>query len=90
MKRRVRKDFDPAKEYRVNVKGCTKEEKKTLQQAFFDAGFQWESSGDVYRHLDAAVYTNTMYDGQVTAYCMCGSIVARCNMTAKEFLEHVY
>lgn len=42
-KRKVRKDFDPSKEYRVDVSVCSKEEKKEVQQAFFDSGIVWEN-----------------------------------------------
>lgn len=41
MKRKVREDFNPAKEYSVDVEGCTVKEKEEVQQAFFDAGILW-------------------------------------------------
>ena len=89
-KRKVRKDFDPTKDYSVNVEGCSEDEKKEVQQAFFDAGFPWESSGRVYRYLDAVKYTNTEDGGKITEYCMYHKSTVGCNMTAKEFLDLVY
>ena len=90
MKRKVRTDFDPAKEYSVDVSKCTEEEKKEVQRAFFDAGFPRESSGKVYLYLDAAKYTNTEEGGKITEYCMYHISTNDCNMTAKEFLDLVY
>ena len=89
-KRKVRKDFDPAAEYTVDVLECTEAEKKEVQQAFFDAGFKWEIHGEVYKYTDAVQYTNTMYGGRVTANLMYGNSVEGGNMTAKEFLDLVY
>lgn len=89
MKRKVRTDFDPTKEYSVDVSGCTEEEKKEVQQAFFDAGFPWSSRGKTYQNLNAVKYTN-IAGGDITAYCLYGSTTEGCNMTAKEFLELVY
>lgn len=89
-KRKVRKYFDPAKEYSVDVSRCTVEEKKEVQQAFFDAGFPWEFRGESYEYTDAVVYTNVLPCGRVFPYLMCGSSTTRCNVTAKEFLELVY
>lgn len=89
-KRKVRKDFDPGKEYSVDVEDCTAEEKKEVQQAFFDAGFPWKLGGKEYRCLDAAQYSNTLVGRGVTAHLMYGCSTERCNMTAKEFLELVY
>lgn len=90
MTRKVRKDFDQAKQYSVDVSGCSKKEKKEVQRAFFDAGFPWGYGGDVYRHLDAAKYTNTEDGGKITEYCMYTRSAVGCNMTAKEFLDLVY
>lgn len=97
-KRKVREDFDATKEYSVNVSGCTVEEKKEVQQAFFDvgikwenhSGIKWENHSEVYRHMDAEKYTNTRTTtGYVTTYLMYGT-TKDCNMTAKEFLDLVY
>ena len=89
-KRKVRKDFDPSKEYRVDVSVCSKEEKKEVQQAFFDSGFVWESGGsNEYQHLHAMMYTNTAV-GVATNYCLFGTTTNGCNMTSKEFLDLVY
>lgn len=88
--RKVRKDFDPSKEYSVDVSGCTVEEKKEVQQAFFDAGFPWKLGGKEYRCLDAVQYSNALLGRGVTAHLMYGMTTAGCNMTAKEFLELVY
>lgn len=90
MKRKVREGFNPEKEYSVNVKGCTEEEKKEVQQAFFDVGIPWRCSGREYKHLDVVQYTNTTGYGGVAAHLMHGSTTNDCNMTAKEFLAHVY
>ena len=89
-KRKVRKDFDAGKEYSVNVEGCTEEEKKEVQQAFFDVGFPWKLGGKEYRCLDAVQYSNVLIGRGVTANLMYGYSTERCNMTAKEFLELVY
>ena len=90
MKRKVRRDFDTAREYSVDVLECTEAEKKEVQQAFFDAGFKWEIHGEAYKYTDAVQYTNTMYGGRVTANLMYGNSVEENNMTAKEFLDIVY
>jgi len=90
MKRKVRKDFDPAKEYSVNVLGCTEDEKKEVQKAFFDVDISWASLGKTYLNINAAKYTNIAAGGDITAYCLYGSTTEGCNMTAKEFLELVY
>lgn len=87
---KVRKDFDLSKEYSVNVEGCTEDEKKEVQQAFFDAGMPWEFYGRAYVFLWAVQYSNTMDDGEVTAYCMYGNTTEECNMTAEQFLNLVY
>lgn len=89
-KHKVRKNFDSYRAYSVDVSGCTKEEKKAVQQAFFDAGFPWESQGKRYQRLCAAMYTNMTGDGYPTNYCMFGANTGKCNMTAEEFLELVY
>lgn len=90
MKRKVRKDFDLSKEYSVNVSMCSEEEKKEVQQAFFDVGFPWVAGGHEYQHLDAAIYTNVSDNGDVTDQLMYNTDTKGCNMTAKEFLELVY
>lgn len=89
-KRKVRKDFDPAKQYSVDVEGCSEEEKKEVQQAFFDAGFRWKNNFKDFSHLNAVEYTNIGAGGDITAYCMYGSTTEDCNMSAQEFLERVY
>lgn len=89
-KRKVRKDFDPTKEYSVDVSNCTEDEKKKVQQAFFDAGFPWEVGGKKYRHLDAEQYTNTTGDGHVTKFCMYARTTEDCNMNPDEFFSYVY
>ena len=90
MKRNVRKDFDKAKQYSVDVSGCTKKEKEEVQQAFFDVGILWEYQGESYVYTDAVVYTNTEDGGRITAYLMYRTLNTICNMTAKEFLALVY
>lgn len=89
-KRKVRADFDKRKEYSVDVSGCTEEEKKEVQQAFFDVGFVWESGGKEYQHLDKVQYTNTTGSGSVTGYCMHATTTEDCNMKPDEFFNHVY
>ena len=89
-KRKVRKDFDPRKEYSVNVEDCTEEEKKEVQQAFFDVGFKWISNDNTYKSLDAVQYSNVYTGGEVTTSPMYGDETNDCNMTAKKFLELVY
>lgn len=89
-KRGVHKDFDPVRKYNVDVSGCTEEEKKKVQQAFFDIGFLWFCDGKNYQHLHAASYTNTLASGQIMCNLMFGFTAKRCNMTAKEFLDLVY
>ena len=88
--RKVRKDFNPAKEYSVNVECCSEDVKKEVQQAFFDAGFPWLISGKEYQYLDAVQYSNARGCGDVTEYCMYRSNTKGCNMLADEFLELVY
>lgn len=90
MKRKVRVEFDKTKEYSVDVSECTEEEKKEVQQAFFDAGFKWEIHGEAYMYTDAVKFTNTTCGGGVIARLMHNSTIEGCNMTAKEFLDLVY
>lgn len=87
---KVRKDFDPTKEYSVDVSNCTDDEKRKVQQAFFDAGFPWKVGGKKYQHLYAEQYSNTTGDGHVTKFCMFSWETEECNMTAEEFLDLVY
>lgn len=89
-KRKVRKDFDPKKEYSVDVSKCTLEEKKEVQQAFFDAGFLWITTDKTNINLDAVQYSNTTVQGTVTGYLLYGTTTDDCNMSAKEFLSLVY
>lgn len=89
-KRKVRKDFDKRKEYSVDVSNCTEEEKKKVQQAFFDVGFMWESVGKEYIHLDAVQYTNTTGTGCLNKHCMYGTTTEDCNMNPDEFFSYVY
>lgn len=90
MKRKVRKGFDPSKEYSVDVLGCTKEEKEEVQQAFFDVGIKWRSGCEGYEYLSAEQYSNAYEDGKVDSYLTYCLETDDCNMTAKEFLELVY
>ena len=90
MTRKVRKDFNPTKDYSVNVEDCSEDVKKEVQQAFFDVGFQWECGGRTYQRPYAAMYTNMTGDGYLAKHCMFGTITEGCNMTAKEFLDLVY
>ena len=89
-KRKVRKDFNPELEYSVDVSGCTWEEKKEVQQGFFDAGLKWLIHGEKYKYTDAVKYTNKERYGNVITNIMHGSTTEGCNMTAKEFLALVY
>ena len=61
--RKVRKDFDVTKEYRVNVTRSTDEEKKAVQDAFIAIGYKWWHPEIVYHHLDALYYGNLNRDG---------------------------
>lgn len=88
--RKVREDFDPTSSYRVDVVGCTEEEKVKVQQAFFDTGFQWGYWGKKYKYLNAAQYSNTTSSGTITENLLYGSTAERNNMTAQEFLTLVY
>lgn len=88
--RKVRKDFDLAKEYSVDVSNCTEEEKKEVQQAFFDVGILWGCGSDTYQHLGASQYSNAHTIGKVAKYCMFGDTTEDCNMTAEQFLDLVY
>ena len=90
MERVVRKDFDPTKEYSVNVSGSTVEEKEEVQQAFFDVGILWNCYGAVYQHLDVMQYSNTHAVGIVDYRLLYGRSTNGCNMSAKEFLAIVY
>lgn len=89
-KRKVRADFDKSKEYSVLVEGCSEEEKKEVQQAFFDVGILWGVDSKQYQHLDAVQYSNTDVMGRVGAYCLYGHSTEGCNMTIMEFLDLVY
>lgn len=88
--RKVRKDFDPTKEYSVSVAGCSEEEKKEVQQAFFDVGIGWASNGAKYGHLRAVLYTNKYGDGDDSTHYLYEGSAKECNMTAEKFLELVY
>lgn len=89
-KRKVRKDFDPTKEYSVDVSGCTEEEKKEVQQGFFDADIVWRFRGAEYQFLDAAQYSNKYSSGGIAESLLYGGMTKGCNMTAEEFLDLVY
>lgn len=90
-KRVVREDFDLTKEYNVFVGDCTEEQKKAIQQAFFDVGITWEDPSDVHKRLDAVQYSNA-YGSPVTItnHLLYGNLTHGCNMTAKAFLDLVY
>ena len=88
--RKVRKDFDATRAYSVDVSACTEEEKKEVQQAFFDVGIFWQWHGSEYQFLDAVQYTNKYASGGVQRHLLHGSTTEECNMTAKEFLDLVY
>lgn len=89
-KRKVRKNFDSYREYSVDVSKCTEEEKKEVQQAFFDVGITWEGIGEVYVYTDATQYSNTVSEGKVLNHLMYCTKTDDCNMTPKEFLELIY
>ncbi len=89
-KRKVRTGFDKTKGYSVDVSGCTEEEKKEVQQGFFDAGILWSCDGAEYKYLGAMKYTNKHKCSEIAANLMYGYSSKGCNMTAKEFLELVY
>lgn len=89
-KRKVRRDFDATKEYSVDVSECTEEEKKEVQQAFFDVGILWKCNGAKYGHPSALQYTNKYEYGCVSAHYLYVGTSKGCNMTAKEFLDLVY
>lgn len=86
---KVRKDFNPKKEYSVDVSDCTEEEKRDVQQAFFDAGILWWE-GETHKHFDAKQYSNTQGRGEVVSFLMYSPETHDCNMDAKEFLALVY
>ena len=88
--RKVRKDFDMSREYSVDVSGCTEEEKKEVQKAFFDVGIFWRNCGKEYHYLDKVLYSNTSSSGRITKYCMYDISTFHRNMSAKEFLVLVY
>lgn len=90
MKRKMCKDFDPTKEYSVDVEDCTEVEKKEVQQAFFDVGILWQCNGAKYGHLGAVQYTNKYEYGDVSAHYLYEGTAEGSNMTAKEFLDLVY
>lgn len=90
VQRKVRPDFDKTKEYSVNVATCSKEEKRMVQQAFFDVGIVWRDGGKKYGCLDRALYTNTRSSGEVTSYLMFGDPTDAYSITPKEFLDLVY
>ena len=88
--RKIRKDFDLAREYSVDVSACTKEEKEEVLQGFFDVGFSWWGDGEVYKYLDAEQYSNALDTGEVVSYLLQSTETYGCNMSAKRFLYLVY
>ena len=88
--RKVRTNFDKTKEYSVNVATCSKEEKRMVQQAFFNVGIVWRDYGKKYEFLDRALYTNARSSGDVTSYLMFGDPTDDRSITPKEFLGLVY
>lgn len=88
--RKVRSDFDKTKEYNVDVATCSKEEKRMVQQAFFDVGITWKNYGKKYEFLDRTLYTNTTSFGNVTGSLMFGDLTDDRRTTPKEFLDLVY
>ena len=57
-KRKVRKDFDKNQPITVDVSNSSVEEKKKVQQAFFDAGIVWVYSGVSYANFNTDFFTN--------------------------------
>ena len=57
-KRKVRKDFDKSQPITVDVTYSSVEEKKKVQQAFFDIGIKWAFSREIYGSLKESFYTN--------------------------------
>lgn len=90
MKRKVRGDFNPEKEYSVDVEYCTVKDKKEVQQAFFDAGILWGCHGAEFLYIGAKQYSNKLAIGGVQQHLLYGSTTRGCNMSAKEFLDLVY
>lgn len=86
----LRKDFNLNREYSVDVSNCSEEEKKKVQQAFFDAGFTWEIWGNEYKNLDAIQYTNTSGSGVFSKHLMYGRTAEKCNMSPDIFFSYVY
>ena len=89
-KRKVREDFNPEMEYTVDVSGCTEEEKKEVQQGFFDVGILWSRDVAEYQYLGATKYTNKIRFGEIATHLLFGFTTGGVNMTAGEFLKLVY
>lgn len=92
-KRKVRADFDKSQPITVNVKGCSEDVKKQVQQAFFDVGLRWGFSGGEHNLLGKDIYTNTSSDGRVESRLMwasCGSSSHAKRITPAEFFAMVY
>lgn len=54
----------------IDVSGMTVEQKKEVQDMFFELGYCWHSSGKVYTNLDKCVYANTYFFGG-----LCGNLL---------------
>lgn len=87
--RKVRKDFDVTKEYRVNVAGSTDEEKKAVQDAFIAIGYKWWHPEIVYHHLDALYYGNINRDGMTYLESWDKKPTEK-SISTREFLSLVY
>lgn len=88
--RKVRANFDLTKEYSVDVFNCTEEEKKEVQQAFFDVGIEWVLEGAEFRYLHASSYSNSKRNGIRYDYLMFGTEPRTDSISHQQFLELVY
>lgn len=88
-KRKVRKDFDITQPIRVDVTYSSVEERKKVQQAFFDIGVRWEGK-EGFNHLSANAYSNVTDSGKVRDYIMYDFQIFGGEITPKDFFKMVY
>lgn len=94
-KRKV-KNFDITQPIMVDVSNSGVEEKKKVQQAFFDVGIKW-LDGVIdckkYKFLDSEYYANVTHDGYIVEYLLRSSSTPNLGIkciTPKEFFKMVY
>ena len=95
-KRKVKRDSDRTQPITVDVTHSSVEEKKKVQQAFFDVGIKWTDfrvDGEGYKFLESNCYSNVTKNGYTVEYLipfMSPHDSGLRHITPKEFFNMVY